>query len=168
MNTSWSRLCTVNHWVSASNYQLSNMKPPRPRSELMTSEVEGEHSNRYTTEPPTCPRIQGKLQAILSDILELHPVTQKSVRAGTLPVTHVIPTAVCNILMLSLFLFLSFGAVCRPPVFIHMKRIMAVPTTSAQKHRVTLTCVKMNQAETVIGSMVNVQRLWICRKVYKE
>ena len=26
VHTSWSRFCTVNHWASASNYQLSNMK----------------------------------------------------------------------------------------------------------------------------------------------
>ena len=26
VHTSWSRFCTVNHWASVSNYQLSNMK----------------------------------------------------------------------------------------------------------------------------------------------
>ena len=43
---------TVNHRASASNYQLSNMKRPGPRFELAASEVGGENSNRYTTEPP--------------------------------------------------------------------------------------------------------------------
>ena len=45
MHTSWSRFCTVNHRASASNYQLSNMKP---RFKRATSEVEGKHSSRYT------------------------------------------------------------------------------------------------------------------------
>ena len=52
VHTSWSRFCTVNHWALAGNYQLSNMKVPGPRFEPATSEVEGEHSNHYTTEPP--------------------------------------------------------------------------------------------------------------------
>ena len=28
MYTSWSRFCTVNHWASRSNYQVSKMKSP--------------------------------------------------------------------------------------------------------------------------------------------
>ena len=28
VHTSWSIFCNVNHWASASNYQLSNMKRP--------------------------------------------------------------------------------------------------------------------------------------------
>ena len=54
VHTSWSRFCTVNHRASASNYQLSNMEVPGQRFELATSEVEGKHSNRYTTESPSC------------------------------------------------------------------------------------------------------------------
>ena len=47
-----SAYCTVNRRASASNYQLSNIKRPAPRFELVASEVGGENSNRYTTEPP--------------------------------------------------------------------------------------------------------------------
>ena len=43
--------CTVNHWASSSNYQLSNIKPLAPRFEPAASEVGGMNSNRYTTEP---------------------------------------------------------------------------------------------------------------------
>ena len=47
-----SAYCTVNHRASASNYQLSNMEAPSPRFEPAASEVGGENSNRYNTEPP--------------------------------------------------------------------------------------------------------------------
>ena len=46
-----SAYCTENHRASESNYQLSNMK----RFEPAASEVGGENSNRYTTEPPINP-----------------------------------------------------------------------------------------------------------------
>ena len=49
VHATWSRFCTVNHQASARNYQLSNMKWPGFKP--ATSEVEGEHSNHYTTEP---------------------------------------------------------------------------------------------------------------------
>ena len=45
-----SAYCSVHHRASASNYQLSNMK--RPAQDPVASEVGGENSNRYTTEPP--------------------------------------------------------------------------------------------------------------------
>ena len=41
--------CTVNHRASASNYQHEG---PGPRFEPAASEVGGENSNRYSTEPP--------------------------------------------------------------------------------------------------------------------
>ena len=41
---------TVNHQALTSNYQLSNMKGPA-RFEPAESEVGGENSNRYTTDP---------------------------------------------------------------------------------------------------------------------
>ena len=47
-----SAYCTVNHRASASNYQLSKMKGPARDSNPAASEVGGENSNRYTTEPP--------------------------------------------------------------------------------------------------------------------
>ena len=59
VHTSWSTFCTVNNRASASNYQLlaSNYQheAPRPRFKPVTSGIEGEHSNRYTTEPPLTP-----------------------------------------------------------------------------------------------------------------
>ena len=51
VHTSWLGFCTVNHRASASNYQFSNMEVPGPRFEPATSEVEGDRSNCYTTEP---------------------------------------------------------------------------------------------------------------------
>ena len=47
-----SAYCIINHWASASNYQLSNMEAAGLRFEPAASEVGGENSNRYTTEPP--------------------------------------------------------------------------------------------------------------------
>ena len=44
-----SAYCTVNHRASASNYQH---EAPGPRFEPAASEVGGDNSNRYTTEPP--------------------------------------------------------------------------------------------------------------------
>ena len=49
VHTSWSSFCTVNHRALASNYQLSNMKCLGRDLNQSTSEVEGEHSNSYTT-----------------------------------------------------------------------------------------------------------------------
>ena len=49
-----SAYCTVNHWSLAGNYQLSNMKHPARDSAV--SEVGGENSNCYTSEPPQHPR----------------------------------------------------------------------------------------------------------------
>ena len=46
VHTSWSKFCTVSHQALASKYQRSNV-----RVELATSEVEGEHSKHYITEP---------------------------------------------------------------------------------------------------------------------
>ena len=40
VSTSCSRLCTVNHWASASNYQLSNMKRPARDSNRQRQRLE--------------------------------------------------------------------------------------------------------------------------------
>ena len=40
VHTSWSIFCTVNHWASASNYQLSNTWAEIQSFEPATSEVE--------------------------------------------------------------------------------------------------------------------------------
>ena len=46
MHTSWSRFCTI---IYLSIFQL---EVTGPRMKLVTSEVEGEHSNHYPTDPP--------------------------------------------------------------------------------------------------------------------
>ena len=52
VHTSWSRFYTVNYRALAGNYQISNMKRPGRDSNWQPQEVEWNHSNRYTTEPP--------------------------------------------------------------------------------------------------------------------
>ena len=54
--TSWSRFCTVIHWVLASDYQLFNMKHPIQDSNKQTPEVEGKKLKAKTlTSMPLSP-----------------------------------------------------------------------------------------------------------------
>ena len=52
VHTSWSRFCTVNHWASASNYQLSNMKCPAQDSNRRPQRLE---ASTLTATPPSPP-----------------------------------------------------------------------------------------------------------------
>ena len=51
VHTSWSRLCTVNHWASASNYQLSNMKCSGRDSNRQCQRLKASTLTATTTEP---------------------------------------------------------------------------------------------------------------------
>ena len=53
-----SAYCTVNHWASASNYQLSNMKRPARDSNRRRQRLE---ARTLTTTPPS-PRNNGRMK----------------------------------------------------------------------------------------------------------
>ena len=50
VDTSWSRFCTVNHWASLSNFQLSNMRHPTRDSTWHPERLE---VRTLTTTPPS-------------------------------------------------------------------------------------------------------------------
>ena len=54
VHTSWSRFCTVNHWASASNYQLPNMKRPARDSNRRPQRLEA----RTLTATPLSPLLK--------------------------------------------------------------------------------------------------------------
>ena len=57
VHTSWSRICTVNHWALASNYQLCNMRHPGQDSNQQPQRLKariGGLNGRTTSQHTAC------------------------------------------------------------------------------------------------------------------